>query len=195
LLDPRGSLFGFRDLASARQISKLFAHGIALSEIIRSYEIREWLPEADLSNLRLHPATPHDLEIEQPEGRTESCAYKSNQCWAVCGRALRQCLIGRQSFCFILSVPLLLSKSSRHARESVGDEDRLKLSLTLPRPQTLLPGSRCIIDWLSAFLSEDIGSLLKRDAEVCQRQLVNEVLGPLVTEFARNLGREATTPI
>jgi len=101
----------------------------------------------------------------------------------------------RQSFCFILSVPLLLSKSRRHARESVGDEDRLKLSLTLPRPQTLLPGSRCIIDWLSAFLSEDIGSLLKRDAEVCQRQLVNEVLGPLVTEFARNLGREATTPI
>jgi hypothetical protein len=72
---------------------------------------------------------------------------------------------------------------------------RLKLSLTLPRPQTLLPGSRCIIDWLSAFLSEDIGSLLKRDEEVCQRQLVNEVLGPLVTEFARNLGREATTPI
>jgi Tripartite tricarboxylate transporter family receptor len=48
LLDPRGSLFGFRDLASARQISKLFAHGIALSEIIRSVnEIREWLPEAD----------------------------------------------------------------------------------------------------------------------------------------------------
>jgi BRCA1 C Terminus (BRCT) domain len=72
LLDPRGSLFGFRDLASARQISKLFAHGIALSEIIRSVnEIREWLPEADLSNLRLHPATPHDLEIEQPEGRTD----------------------------------------------------------------------------------------------------------------------------
>jgi tetratricopeptide (TPR) repeat protein len=57
---------------SARQISKLFAHGIALSEIIRSVnEIREWLPEADLSNLRLHPATPHDLEIEQPEGRTD----------------------------------------------------------------------------------------------------------------------------
>src|SRR5437660_3655689 len=27
---PRGGLFGFRDLASARQISKLFAHGIVL---------------------------------------------------------------------------------------------------------------------------------------------------------------------
>ena len=36
LLDPRGGLFGFRDLAGARQISKLFEHGIALSEIIRS---------------------------------------------------------------------------------------------------------------------------------------------------------------
>ena len=72
LLDPRGGLFGFRDLASARQISKLFAHGIVLSEIIRSVkEVREWLPEADLSNLRLHPASPHAIEIEQPEGRTD----------------------------------------------------------------------------------------------------------------------------
>src|SRR5262249_7827066 len=54
------------------QISKLFAHGIALSEIIRSVnEIRKWLPEADLSNLRLHPANHHDIEIEQPEGRTD----------------------------------------------------------------------------------------------------------------------------
>jgi tetratricopeptide (TPR) repeat protein len=72
LLDPRGGLFGFRDLASARQISKLFAHGIALSEIIRSVkEVREWLPEADLSNLRLHPVTHRTIEIEQPEGRTD----------------------------------------------------------------------------------------------------------------------------
>jgi tetratricopeptide (TPR) repeat protein len=72
LLDPRGSLFGFRDLASARQISKLFAHGIALSKIIRSVkEVRHWLPEADLSNLRLHPAAHHTIEIEQPEGRTD----------------------------------------------------------------------------------------------------------------------------
>jgi tetratricopeptide (TPR) repeat protein len=71
LLDPQGGLFGFRDLASARQISKLFAHGIALSEIIRSVEeVRQWLPEADLSNLRLHPTPHRALEIEQPEGRT-----------------------------------------------------------------------------------------------------------------------------
>jgi tetratricopeptide (TPR) repeat protein len=72
LLDPRGGLFGFRDLASARQISKLFADGIALSEIIRSVkEVRQWLPQADLSNLRLHPAAYHGIEIEQPEGRTD----------------------------------------------------------------------------------------------------------------------------
>jgi tetratricopeptide (TPR) repeat protein len=72
LLDPRGGLFGFRDLASARQISKLFAHGIALSEILRSVnEVRQWLPEADLSNLRLHAAAHHAIEIEQPGGRTD----------------------------------------------------------------------------------------------------------------------------
>jgi tetratricopeptide (TPR) repeat protein len=72
LLDPRGGLFGFRDLASARQISKLFEHGVAVSEIIRSVkEVRAWVPEADLSNLRLHPATHHTIEIEQPEGRTD----------------------------------------------------------------------------------------------------------------------------
>jgi tetratricopeptide (TPR) repeat protein len=63
---------GFRDLASARQIASLFANGIALSEIIRSVkEIRAWLPEADLSNLRLHPAAHHSIEIEQPGGRTD----------------------------------------------------------------------------------------------------------------------------
>src|SRR4029077_12346368 len=68
----RGGLFGFRDLAGARQISKLFEHGIALSEIIRSVkEVRAWLPEADLSNLRLHPAAHHAIEIEQPGGRTD----------------------------------------------------------------------------------------------------------------------------
>jgi hypothetical protein len=72
LLDPRGGLFGFHDLASARQISKLFAHGIALPEIIRSVkEVRAWLPDADLSILRLRPTTRHTIEIEQPEGRTD----------------------------------------------------------------------------------------------------------------------------
>ena len=36
LLDERGGRFGFRDLASARQIAKLLADGVRLSEIIRA---------------------------------------------------------------------------------------------------------------------------------------------------------------
>src|SRR5215813_5896814 len=43
--------------------------------------------------------------------------------------------------------------------------------------------------------AEHIGSALKRGVNVCQRQLVNEMLGPLVTEFVRNFGREGATPI
>src|SRR5262249_59988658 len=34
-------------------------------------EVRAWLPEADLSNLRLHPAAHCAIEIEQPGGRTD----------------------------------------------------------------------------------------------------------------------------
>src|SRR5690242_12882782 len=36
LLDERDGRFGFRDLASARQIAKLFNAGVRLSEIIRA---------------------------------------------------------------------------------------------------------------------------------------------------------------
>src|SRR5262245_22226212 len=54
--------------------------------------------------------------------------------------------------------------------------------------------------WASAccrtdFLFRDPGSVLKGGVNVCQRQLVNEVLGPLVTEFVPNFGREGATPI
>src|SRR5262249_23042564 len=42
--------------------------------------------------------------------------------------------------------------------------------------------------------AEDIGSVLKGGVKVCQRQLVNELLGLLVTEFVRNFGREDATP-
>jgi hypothetical protein len=43
--------------------------------------------------------------------------------------------------------------------------------------------------------AENIDSTLKRGVNVCQRQFVNEVLGPLVTEFIRNFGGEDATPI
>ena len=59
LLDERGGRFGFRDLASARQIAKLLTDGVRLSEIIRGVsEIRKWLPEVGLSNVRFR-AGPH----------------------------------------------------------------------------------------------------------------------------------------
>jgi hypothetical protein len=51
--------------------------------------------------------------------------------------------------------------------------------LGLPPPRTVL----------------DLAERYSNGVKVCQRQLVNEVLGPLVTEFARNLGREGATPI
>ena len=71
LLDERAGRFGFRDLASARQIAKLLADGVRLSEIIRSVnEIRKWLPDIGLGNVRLHHG-PNSLEVEQAGGRTD----------------------------------------------------------------------------------------------------------------------------
>ena len=50
LLDERDGRFGFRDLASARQIAKLLNDGVRLSEIIRAVsEIRKWLPDVGLA--------------------------------------------------------------------------------------------------------------------------------------------------
>jgi tetratricopeptide (TPR) repeat protein len=72
LLDERGGCFGFRDLASARQIAKLLADGVRLSEIIRAVsQIRKWLPDSGLANVRLHAGPHYSLEIEQPDGRTD----------------------------------------------------------------------------------------------------------------------------
>ncbi len=72
LLDERDGRFGFRDLASARQIAKLLADGVRLSEIIRAVsQIRKWLPEVGLANVRFHPGPDHRLEVEQPGGRTD----------------------------------------------------------------------------------------------------------------------------
>src|SRR5262249_7354030 len=71
LLDERDGRFGFRDLASARQIAKLLNDGVRLSEIIRAVsEIRKWLPDAGLS-ARLHAGALNDVQVEQPGGRTD----------------------------------------------------------------------------------------------------------------------------
>jgi len=97
-------------------------------------------------------------------------------------------------------LPLLLFKETRqipgHTRGiKTKIRHQLSVALTAPRPQTLDRGSRRVLDRLSAFLSEDIGSALKGGAKVCQHQLVNEVLRLLVTEFVINFGRKDATPI
>jgi Flp pilus assembly protein TadD len=72
LLDERGGRFGFRDLASARQIAKLLGDGVRLSEIIRAVsQIRKWLPEVGLTSVRLHSGPHYSLEVEQAGGRTD----------------------------------------------------------------------------------------------------------------------------
>src|SRR3984893_5896792 len=72
LLDERDGRFGFRDLASARQIAKLLNDGVRLSEIIRAVsEIRKWLPDAGLPAVRLHAGALSDVQVEQPGGRTD----------------------------------------------------------------------------------------------------------------------------
>ena len=72
LLDERDGRFGFRDLASARQIAKLLNDGVRLSEIIHAVsEIRKWLPDAGLSAVRLHAGALSDVQVEQPGGRTD----------------------------------------------------------------------------------------------------------------------------
>jgi tetratricopeptide (TPR) repeat protein len=72
LLDIRRGHYGFRDLAAARQIAELFQSGVTLSTITKSlYEIRKWLPDAGLSNLRLFPASSDAILIEHLQGRTD----------------------------------------------------------------------------------------------------------------------------
>jgi tetratricopeptide (TPR) repeat protein len=72
LLDEREGRFGFRDLASARQIAKLLGDGVRLSEITRAVsQIRKWLPDVGLANVRFYVGPPYSLEIEQPGGRTD----------------------------------------------------------------------------------------------------------------------------
>ena len=72
LIETRDGLYGFRDLAAARQVAQLLGSGIMLSVITRSLrDIRKWLPDARLSNLRLFPESSDRILVEQVQGRTD----------------------------------------------------------------------------------------------------------------------------
>jgi tetratricopeptide (TPR) repeat protein len=72
LIEARDGHFGFRDLAAARQVAGLLGAGTTLSMITRSlHEIRKWLPDARLSNLRLFPESADRILVEQMKGRTD----------------------------------------------------------------------------------------------------------------------------
>lgn len=69
LLDCRDNLYGFRDLAAARQLAGLLRSGVNLSTITKSLrDIRKWLPDAALSHLRLAPISADRLMIEHLKG-------------------------------------------------------------------------------------------------------------------------------
>jgi tetratricopeptide (TPR) repeat protein len=73
LIEARAGLFGFRDLAAARQVAQLLGSGTPLSVITKSLrDIRKWLPDARLSNLRLFPESADRVLVEQVRGRTDS---------------------------------------------------------------------------------------------------------------------------
>jgi tetratricopeptide (TPR) repeat protein len=73
LIEARAGLFGFRDLAAARQVAQLLGSGTPLSVITKSLrDIRKWLPDARLSNLRLFPESGDRVLVEQVQGRTDS---------------------------------------------------------------------------------------------------------------------------
>jgi tetratricopeptide (TPR) repeat protein len=72
LIEPEGGRYGFRDLAAARQIAGLLSSGVTLSVITKSlHEIRKWLPDARLPNLRMFPESSDRILIEQLTGRTD----------------------------------------------------------------------------------------------------------------------------
>lgn len=72
LLDARNKLYRFRDLSVARQIAELLAAGTPLSTITRSIrDIRKWMPDADVSSVKLYPATKDELVVEHLRLRSD----------------------------------------------------------------------------------------------------------------------------
>jgi hypothetical protein len=73
LIEVRDGRYGFRDLAASRQAAQVLGSGIGLSVITKSLrEIRNWLPDARLSNLRLFPESNDRILVEQARGHTDS---------------------------------------------------------------------------------------------------------------------------
>lgn len=73
LIESLEGHYGFHDLAAGRQVAQLLGSGIVLSVITRSLrDIRKWLPDARLSNLRLLPESSDQILVEQVLGRTDS---------------------------------------------------------------------------------------------------------------------------
>jgi len=73
LIEVRDGRYGFRDLAAARQAAQLLESVVGLSVITESLrEIRKWLPDARLSNLRLCPESKDRILVKQARGHTDS---------------------------------------------------------------------------------------------------------------------------
>src|SRR4051794_9108175 len=94
----------------------------------------------------------------------------------------------RQSFYYILSLQLLLSKRRRSPPLFTNGA-----ALRTPSPREQV-GCQPKLFLFSCFL-KDIDSVLKRSAKVGQQRFVKQMLGPFLTEFALNLTREGATPI
>ena len=86
LIEAVDGHYGFRDLAAARQVAQLLGAGIVLSLITRSLaDIRKWLPDARLSNLRLFPESSDKILVKQLLGRTDQ---KGNSCCLLPSRTM-----------------------------------------------------------------------------------------------------------
>jgi hypothetical protein len=85
------------------------------------------------------PIVPKGIEA----GRTRklSCAHKSKSMLGGLRKSPSSMSHRRKSFCFILSLPLLLSKSPRHARESVGRRNPLNYRWTVSACEPFTAGA------------------------------------------------------
>jgi hypothetical protein len=79
----------------------------------------------------------------------------------------------------------------------VGRSSGLNVGLALIPDRNAIGARRFLCHSIRSFTGcvfKEPSSVLKGGEQGCQRQLVNEVLGTLVTEFALNFAREGATP-